>query len=175
MTKTRMYLDVDGCINAFGYADAPESPWGAGSSGVASTGGDVGWSLGTAYKIHWYQAMIEELRNLDIELVWLTTWRNAAPISIGTLINWGQQARVLHPIDGVSRFPSIYWKYEALLQDQKEDPSDFIWIDDELNHLPLLDDNSDTFDRGLLITPKPEDGISQRSVKLMKQFMKDRS
>lgn len=172
MTKVRMYLDVDGCINAFRFTDLESSLWGETSTGIGHVEPES--DNPRQYNIIWHQEMVESLRALDIDLVWLTTWRSDAPKSIGKLIGWGEDARVLHPLDGITRFPSIYWKYAALIQDQKDDPAPFIWVDDELDNFERwVDEEFEALEsQSLIVAPNSILGISPRNVEDMREFIK---
>lgn len=119
----RRYQDVDGVINA----DLAASKWG-GSSAEGVAGVD-----GVGFKIKWAPEMITALNALPTEPVWATTWVDAANSSLGPLVGH-PSARVLYPVSGRLSWPSIDWKLEAILADQKENPTPFIWFDDEVGH-----------------------------------------
>ena len=123
MAKARLYLDVDGVVNAW-HADRS---WGDMSEG------DAGPSGGGVFTIKWSPTMIEELKALDLEIVWLTTWRDYAEPLIGGLTGVGVGSRHIDPLDGYTTFPSIMWKTRALIQDQIDNPMPFVWADDEIN------------------------------------------
>lgn len=120
----RCYQDVDGVINAqmpFG--------WGKTDEGVAV-------AEGQRYRIRWAPRMTEALDSLPLTRVWTTTWRDDAEDEengIARLVGWERGSRVLQPIGGELYWPSIHWKYDAVVAEQKADPSRFVWLDDEIS------------------------------------------
>lgn len=124
-TRVRIYLDVDGVLNA----QAP-SNWGGVSEGYAT-------AEGSKYRMRWAPALLEALSALDADIVWTTTWRTDAADSLATLFGgFGQDFRVLHPnLDphAETTFPSIYWKLAAIAAEQAASPSPFVWLDDEID------------------------------------------
>lgn len=122
---TRLYTDVDGVINA----DMPHLSWPADTVavGTASAGGQY------QYRIRWSTDMLAALSELPVERVWATTWVGAAPTGLADLIGYGKGDRFLVPLNGREvSFPSIIWKGAAIRAEQAEDPSPFIWVDDEI-------------------------------------------
>lgn len=127
MTKAKLYLDVDGVINAQ-HADRV---WDDISFGIARPQDNH------TYRIVWSPSLIRAIQDLDVEIVWLTTWRDEAPTIIGGMTGLAEDAAHLDPLDGLTRFPSIGWKTSALIEDQKANPSPFIWVDDEIGEMQL--------------------------------------
>jgi hypothetical protein len=122
--EVRLYQDVDGVINA----QMPYG-WGKTQEGKAT-------AEGRAYRIRWAPAMITELDALPVTRVWTTTWRDDAEhpeTGIARLVGLPPGSRVLHPIGGELYWPSILWKYDAIVAEQAESPSRFVWLDDEVN------------------------------------------
>lgn len=155
--RVRLYLDVDGVINAqmpFG--------WGRLQNGHGKD------SEGYEFRIRWAPRMIEELTKLDVDLVWTTTWRSAAETAIAPLTGLTLPSRVLHPLSGVTTFPSIHWKLEALIADQRESPSPFIWVDDEIGMRDMFVAEALN---GLAISANPVIGISVANVEAMQRYI----
>lgn len=190
--KPRLYLDVDGVLNASHAArrwrtedEAPDSGYGRGFATSYENNGQgelaVGWSdyrvaKEQTYRITWSTKLIEALKSLDVEIVWCTTWCDDANRSVGPLVGLGGDHRVLYPRGGVVTFPSIYWKSEAVCADQEESPSPFIWIDDE-----VWDLGSETLlsvlpgqpiERYLLVGPEPNFGVSPQQIEEIRNFLK---
>lgn len=141
--KTRLYLDVDGVLNAW----SSELAWPDASEGRADR-----------FTIKWSPSMVTALNKLDVELVWLTTWRGEAQSIIEPLLGIDFGSRVLHPLSGETTFPSIWWKFEAVKIEQEENPGKFIWFDDELEvqHIRWAERTNGLavpIDHGLGITP----------------------
>lgn len=128
MTRVRIYHDVDGVLNA----QMPLKEWGAkpenGKASITDFRGTETWP------IRWSPGYVEALNALGdkVELVWTTTWRENALTDIAPLVGITlPHQRVLHPLDGVTRFPSIMWKRDAIGVEQELDPSPFVWLEDE--------------------------------------------
>jgi len=145
---TRLYLDVDGVINA-------QMPYGWGK---LAKGKAAGW------RIRWAPRMIDALAAMDVELVWTTTWRDEAVTELAPLIGWGGHGRVLHPLDGDLIWPSIDWKFDAVRADQIGNPSPYIWLDDEL-------EAQHKRHGGLVVTVPSVTGISPRLIDLMNTYI----
>lgn len=151
---TVLYLDIDGVLNAYdGWLE-----W-----GDENPGRGIATNRAGTWQIHWSPTMVDELNKLNVELVWTTTWRHEAPI-IAELLGITLPSRIIHPLNGVTSFPSILWKQEAVLADQVQDPSRFIWADDELLSYMRIDD-------GLNIHVNAQTGISRADMERMKNFI----
>ena len=154
--KVRLYLDVDGVINA----SSPQLGWipvddiESVSEGIAVVGGQ-------SYRIRWSPQLIQALLELDVDIVWTTTWRDSAVLSLGPLVGLKPEYRVLHPISGVTTFPSIFWKEESIRAEQYNNPSPFIHFDDEIDFW-LADREAKM--GGLAISPDPNIGITAEHI-----------
>lgn len=98
---TTLFLDVDGVINANG-ALRPRA------KGRATSDDGSEWT------IVWSPRIVDLLRNRDWDLIWATTWQDAAVTDIAPLIDYGRHGAVLHPPVGVHPWPSIIWKRFAI-------------------------------------------------------------
>lgn len=176
---TRIYQDVDGCLNA---------SWNALAWKSRAIDEDAGYRSGLApiyhsergvksdrpithFKIEWNRFLVEEMNRLEFDLVWLTTWR-ADALQIGRMLNLTPaDERVLHPISGVTEYPSIYWKYDALVEDHNRNPSPFVWIDDELRN--VLGWKREVIEGmgGLIISPDPNFGVTPDHIAEIKEYI----
>jgi len=176
----RLYEDIDGCLNAGFNArawrkDDDQVHAGYQRTWVAPEYDDHGNHLGSGivkYRMEWNDRLVAALNELPVEFVWTTTWREDARL-VGTamgLIHHPQ--RVLHPMSGLTTFPSLDWKYEAIRLEQDSDPSPFIWVDDEIFDLPPLafDFMQNTLG-GLLISPEPNLGLTPLHIEMMKSYI----
>lgn len=160
--KTKLYLDVDGVINAW----EAHKVW-----DEATIRKGVAGAEGFAYDIIWSQQMVDELFSLDLDLIWTTTWRQHARLAISPLIGYGEEAPYLTNSMAVSPYePSITWKVEEVIAHQKNNPSKFVWIDDEIDYVHK---NAVKSLGGLLITPTPDIGITPSHIELIKNYIKD--
>lgn len=120
--KTRLFLDVDGVINAW-YSKIvwPEDSIREGRVGP--------------YKIVWSQEMVDHLfgPTLNLDIWWTTTWQDSANTSLSPLLFDEERSyEVVAPLSGEVTFPSIYWKFESVEAEVAANPGPFVWIDDEL-------------------------------------------
>jgi hypothetical protein len=167
--KTRIYIDVDGVLNAL-----PRR----GTTTMAiseKTGWDEYRSARiNGYVITWATGLVNSLNSLaeqeDIELVWVTTWRDLARTHIAPGIGLnGQDWRFL--TDGGEATGHLWgtpgqtwWKLTAVRDDVRQDPVDrIIWIDDDL---PLHTDAIEwALERGVtLVTPELSYGLTLSDV-----------
>lgn len=161
--RPQLYLDVDGVVNA----QYTPKAWGGRQKGHATT-------EGYTYPISWAPGMIDALRSLDLDLVWTTTWRDDAVASIAPLVGWGTDGRVLHPNlnpKALTTFPSIEWKALAVAADQRENPTPFIWCDDEIWAYEI---NLARELGGLAIPVDHNTGITPQNVDMMQDYLASR-
>lgn len=163
----RLYLDVDGVINA-GYPG-----W------TTTREARVGNRHGN-WLIRWSPQLLEELATLDVDLVWCTTWTHDASNNLSDALDFefGKGKRWLQRLDGEDQFPSIIWKDAAILRDQEADSSPYIWVDDELrkqrwaSYLPNIRHEENAH---LIVGPDPDYGITASHIENMRQFIRDNS
>lgn len=140
---TRIYIDVDGVLNAFHpRKSSPEE--------IAEASGWKDWRSAriAGFVITWSVELIKELNDLasreDVEFVWLTTWRDQARYELSPILELdGQGWRFL--TDGGEATGRLWgnpggpwWKLNVIRDDVRRDPVDnIIWIDDDL---PLYGD-----------------------------------
>jgi len=165
--KTRLYLDVDGVINYFGGRmnydkDDFENPWPTRAEAEVRR-----------FRVVWAPEMLAALDALDLDIVWLTTWRNSAVNDLAPALGgWGANFRVMHPLEEdewmFQRVASIEWKLPALLADQKADPSPFIWLDDEIGMKEAVEARQVG---GLAMPPNPDVGITSKEIAAMVDYI----
>lgn len=159
----KLYLDVDGVINA-GDEKKLANFWTPETIRKGVAGSD-----GFAYDIIWSQQMVDELFALKLDLIWTTTWRQHAGLSIAPLIGYGEEAPYLTNSVHVSPYePSITWKIQEVIEHQKVNPSKFVWIDDEIDYIHK---NAVKNLGGLVIAPVPEVGIIPHHIQLIKEYL----
>lgn len=155
-TRVRIYQDVDGVLNAKMpyWGDKPRN-------GHAK---DNGYE----YRIRWSATMAAELDGLDADRVWLTTWCDNANTEIAPLLGLSGPSRVLLPRSGRVTFPSIFWKVDALSEEQINDPSPFIWLEDE-----LMDEDRELVEKLGGCAPKinSQTGISKANMEEMRAYI----
>jgi hypothetical protein len=175
----RVYQDIDGCLNAENNAVAWGGGYASGSVSVFHDNRGVRSSnRRTQYLMQWNSFLVDRMNalfELPVELVWLTTWRSDAP-EVGRMMGFAPNAeRVLHPLSGITTFPSLEWKLQAILAEQRDNPSPFVWIEDEI---PMLSESEKTAVEslgGFLIAPGSEDGVSPEQMTLIEDYVKTRS
>lgn len=184
MTKVRLYEDIDGCLNASWNArawrsDEDEENVGYQRDWVFPEYDDYGFRKGPSgikYRMEWNERLIEALNGLDVEFVWATTWRGDA-LKVGTAMKLiHQPQRVLHPRSGETTFPSIEWKFDAIVAEQEQSPSPFIAVDDEWND-GTGSNRTQTLVKlgGLVISPSFNFGIEPRHILQMREYVEKHS
>ncbi|MGL4999432.1 MAG: hypothetical protein ACRC5T_10730 [Cetobacterium sp.] len=158
--NTRLYLDVDGVINAwYAHLRWPEDS-------IENQIAQVGRGN---YKIIWSRDMIAELSSLNLDLHWATTWQGAANETLAPMIEFGADSPVIRPPRGEEvSFPSIFWKFESIQADQEVNPGPFVWIDDEITitHMHWAKENG-----GLAIAPVADYGITPDILATIKEYL----
>jgi hypothetical protein len=167
MSAVRLYLDIDGVLNAW----HPEDAWPDSEIRNVDVAVDIDGYRGLA-GLTWAADLIDALASLDVELVWATTWTTDAPTVAAGAFGFGAGQRFLSPLDGRMRAPSIAWKEEAVIADQLASPSPFIWVDDELT-LAHVERVADLFgDRALIVCSDHGKGITSAQIAGMRAFVK---
>jgi hypothetical protein len=120
----RLYLNVDGVINAFQ------------SYKVWDSEGDFGSDDYKGFAVMWSMDMVDRLKSLEsidngLELIWVSSWMGDARgfaklVGLGAL---GEKAKVVGPVSGVMTFPDVYWKAEAIWEDLRGYSGDWAWFD----------------------------------------------
>ncbi len=169
--RPRLYLDVDGVLNA-------EAPRFDDVQTVVVTV-DHGAGYQTQYQITWSPTVVRGLEALredfDLELTWLTTWLGSKTMiddlvaAVGGLTGG---RRLVMPPRKLSGYISADWKREAILADLARDPVPYIWADDV--ELPL----HGVFVRAafpsmkfLHIAPLPENGLTREHLAEIRTFL----
>lgn len=180
--KVRQYQDIDGCWNAlfnervwrmedevedeslFGKCDGVAEAL-YGRNGLLDPQGVA------RFRMVWNSRLIDALNAMDVELVMTSTWRQDSLAVIELMGVTHENPRILHPKSGFSEFPSIYWKYEAIIAEQQRDPSPFIWIDDEIVDLPAPAKQRILSLGGLMICPDAQFGMTPKQVAMMNEYI----
>lgn len=182
MTLARLYEDIDGCLNAEYNArvwrdkDNPEDLGGYQRGWVTPEYDDYGarqseYYTSPKYRMEYNDRLIEALNALDVEFVWTTTWREDAR-QAGTLMGLlHDPQRVLHPLTGQTSFPSIEWKFDAIMYEQDHNPSPFIAVDDEWDSDHGYYRESLESIGGLVICPDFDFGITPKHVAQMRKYL----
>lgn len=190
----RIYEDIDGCLNADWNAvkwrqEGDEDNAGLLSEYVLPEFDDFGKKKETeapagrgnyrsfqGFKMVWNSRLIDALNSLEnVEWVWTTTWREDA-LKVGTAMKLlHDPQRVLHPLNGKTEFPSIHWKYEAIVAEQEKDPSPFIAVDDEWDQIHPMIKRSLEDAGGLVISPSFNFGITPEHIEQMREYIAQHS
>lgn len=183
MVKTRLYLDIDGVLNASWNArkwrqDGDGDQPGYNRAWVYPEHDNFGvhqGKTGTKFRMEWNSRLIDALNNLDVELNWLTTWR-ADALTVGETMGLVlENAKVIHPLSGETTFPSIYWKYDAIVHDQAKSESPFIAVDDEWQHIDRMATDFLGSMGGLVVSPDPNFGIEPKHIHEMREYIAKRT
>lgn len=163
MTRPVLYLDVDGVLNALHWRDEP--PLETWDDFVHHANIAPYPDSPDAYNLWLSKKMVAEIAALDIDVFWLTTWRDAAPAVIAPLVD-------------APEWPYIKWyrsKAHALVNHQEDERRPFIWIDDDVadeRFFPMFADQVISPDY-LLIRPDGRVGITPADIEQMKTWLDD--
>lgn len=179
MVRTRLYLDIDGVLNASWNArkwrqDGDGDQPGYQHAWVYPEHDDFGvhqGKTGRKFRMEWNSRLIDALNSLDVDLYWLTTWRSDA-LAVGEAMGINiPGARVLHPLGGETTFPSIFWKYDAIIHDQAVSESPFIAVDDEWQHMNRMATDFLESLGGLVVSPDSNFGIEPKHIDEMRKYI----
>lgn len=161
-TKVRIYLDVDGVINA--CSTEPEG-WKEFKSFKA---------LG--FKITYSPVVCEALAHYaqlpGIDMKWLTTWDYNANKQIGEVVG-------IPSLDVAAKCDfgaSNWWKWDAVKAAYEEDGLPFIWIDDDLKYEKSAVAWLYSIDSRLRLglSPDTSHGLQIHDFKVIDNFLDDR-
>ena len=162
--KPYLFLDVDGVLNApypawpstlrVPIVDHPKLP-----QGVVLT-------------LSYSPEMVAAIKDLEVELVWLTTWEDSAQTHLVPLINALGGNIYLSSAGHVklSDYTGL-WKYSALREFVEAHPRPFIWVYDDAISSRAERDLVTLDVAHLLVRPYPKQGITPNHVALIKEFL----
>jgi hypothetical protein len=163
LNKVHIFCDVDGVINIY-----PDAPYRLEKGQVAVT------VDGTAqvFPLHWRKEVSDffsELSHVEVEFVWLTTWREYAPKVLDPL--WNITSKGFMPWDNKLNDYHQHYKGLALEEWAKAHPrTPFIWIDD----IALRSWETHSFsdrENVLGIMPYSGDGLTDDNLSKIKEFI----
>jgi hypothetical protein len=119
----RLFLDVDGVINAVCRGNNPRDCW-----------PDYQTTVVEGFRITWSSQVAKRLARLDdhVEINWLTTWEHLAPQLLAPFMrlpNWPVAERSSMSMDS---FP--WWKLDVVRSYWEKDQRPFIWLDDDIGY-----------------------------------------
>lgn len=162
---TRIYLDVDGVLNAV-QREFPSDSW-----QNWDRVGVNGYSI--AYSPDMVAALNEIAEMDDVEFVWLTTWQANAKTMIAPAIglkgeDWDVALNPDMDAHGfaVHRYFGGWWKMTTLDEHLHYNPVDkVVWIDDDISNSMDADDWFHDFDEETLaISPYTETGLTPSNI-----------
>lgn len=166
-----LFLDVDGCLNAFGYK--PTNEWGDNFQVYVET------SQGQSFPHTLSKAMGAALMELPVEIVWLTTWMHDA-WKVGQHIGLDMDRKwtvLSHDATAPHQLVVGNWKLNCLMNHLHEDARDFVWIDDDAIYAGAREiAEQEARDHGVrchFIIPESNCGISRAHIQEIKEFIGD--
>lgn len=162
--RPRLYLDVDGVLNVYG----PDTE----DLETATVKAAEGRTYVVRYSEEMVLGLNEIVEEFAVDCVWLTTWLTDGLVlqlmdQIGTL----QRGRLLKA--PLQRWPGRFssgWKIQRLLEDQRREPADFVWVDDEQASFAKEVRNSTPNVHKLLLQPDALEGIRPWHLLSMQSF-----
>ncbi len=152
-------LDVDGVLNALSHHPRGWDDWRQVNARHIS--------------IRYSPQMLARLQALDADIVWHTTWRDAANEELAPVIGWDPLPVV--PCDGWLWMEPGWWKAPSARAFIEADPRPFVWIDDDLGS---ADPGEITWVQDydyLLVQPTWEEGLQPASLTVIEDWVARRS
>jgi hypothetical protein len=142
-----------------------------------------GWGSSKQYDFTFSPELISGLDTLrdmfpNLELVWCSTWNDGnnilmLPKKLGGLF-FGRILPCFLP-DVSTNDPELWskWKGEAIIEDQRVDPTPFIWVDDVavLYHKKVVEETVNNDMPKLFIQPVEKLGVTKKDLVTMNNFM----
>ena len=157
--SVRLLLDVDGVLNPVGARCPDWQEW-----NVTKCRG-----LPITHSLELGRAIAE----LDVEVIWLSTWRDEANKWIGPLFGWPGHSVILVDDEDMLSWRS-WWKLDAAKKLYAEEPRPFIWADDDLGTMAEAYEWCRDAD-GLPIVPRSEVGLTPAQLIEMREYVTKRS
>lgn len=183
MDRPVLYLDVDGTIS-------PDDPRRAIMySGWGDYRTITGRVDGETWPVSYSSEMLSYLGSLDVQIIWATMWTQWA-LDLESEVYWHKPIGYLdfdrREEDHVTGNTSAWAKYRGILEDQRTNPKDFIWLDDravpyfqrdahlrsQLDALTHVRPSAPTV-RSLLIAPKSEVGLTVDHMTVIEKWIKE--
>lgn len=159
MKNIKLFLDVDGVINAYARTDASENLWGVPYQSNKAAG----------YTIVWTPALAAALQHLNLDHAWLTAWLHRAPEHIAPLIGYGEESEHI-PFKRIGN-NTIYGKVQAVRAWRALNPhTPFVHIDDEFGWHPAVAEIVVELG-GLAVAPDPEHGITPDDIAAIREYI----
>lgn len=173
MFKARLYFDFDGVVHAKNPAHKIVK-----SFRIPIEGSDHLAALSHVVYSPTVVHMIERFRETyDVELVWSTTWNEDNHVlKLAAYLEGLDNGRVLPAkLNKQARDKSEWtaWKADAIIADQKEKPTPFIWVDDNAHAYHADRVKSNTTAPSLFITPNSLTGLTIDDLDQIETFLKD--
>lgn len=168
-TRPVILLDVDGVVNALGREE--DHAWPDAEINTAFpvfAGGDRGWPIYTSKRLG------EALLALDVNIVWLTTWKYDANVAISPLVGLPDD---LHVGDYERRkFSEGFqdWKMNFVYGFLGDFSGPVVWIDDEAvpgYFKEELDSDPELASRILIVEPDSYSGLAPYHVEFIADWL----
>lgn len=171
MTKTIVYIDVDGVINSF-------------SESRKLSGWEGEWKLAKVmkYNIHWYTDLVESINALasmdDVQVKWLTTWQDKAVTELCEPLGiegkyWDVLYHDASEGDHLFSRQTGWWKLKAIIRDMAiHAPDKVVWIDDDLKYeINACEWTSHLGDKILPVSPFMDIGMTKEDFSGIIEFI----
>lgn len=173
MFKARVYLDVDGVLNA----SNPQFDTVSSFVFNDNLGGGLVIKRDFTFSPNLVAALDAMFLKYNVELVWLSTWNDDLKV-LRLAKNFGglPNGRVLHCVLPWHRNPTLRewtaWKAKAILDDQRGDETPFVWADDEALrfHRSDVDAGVSADVPRLFLDPRSYHGLTKLDLKKMDNF-----
>lgn len=164
MSARRVYVDVDGVLNAV-TSSPPAWGWGAHSDAVVN-----------GFPIRWSPELVEVLNEVTaapgVEAYWLTTWEHDAPKMLAPAIGLKGED---WPVVGTEHHYSLelqngWWKLVALRDHLGDFDGPVLWLDDDIRFDPVARRWLAEAPNVTAMSPRTELGITRRQARIIRDW-----
>lgn len=163
--KARIYLDVDGVLNAVTFNDPPQWGWDGAAIKVVVNGWPITYSPDLV-------AAINEVAAIPgVGIYWLTTWCHDAPQKLAAVIGLrGEDWPVVGFDHWRSKVHKTWWKLTAIREHLADFEGGVLWIDDDLHYDQAAVDWLRETPSVVGLCPRTELGVTRRQARIIADF-----